>query len=96
MAVIRGTLLREGFGNKYYWDTIRVNEIIMNKTRYSFGNTVSVARYNWSKPLPAGKECIIYLTAYPYGSTNFEAGQGWMYLDGDAQVSFGEITKAHN
>jgi hypothetical protein len=83
MAIIKAKLIASGSGDKFIKDSIEVIEVIQNKTPYIFPKRMEIARYSFKEGIPENKECILYLTAFPFGATELNAQNEWMLLDGD-------------
>jgi hypothetical protein len=87
MAVIKVKLLQAGAGNKFIFDQVAVLEVLSNKTDYRFSNQIEVAHYSVKNGIPENKECILYLTAFPFGATELNTHNEWMLLEGDGTVA---------
>lgn len=86
-AVIKAKALNTGVGDKYLYQKIEVLEVIKNNTNFIFKDTLTVAHYSWKLGVPLEKECIIYLTPWPYGSETLNEEKQWMLLDGDGEYA---------
>jgi len=83
LAVIKAKLIASGSGDKFIKDSIEVIDVIQNHTLYKFPKHIEIARYSFKDGIPANKECILYLTAFPFGATELNEQNEWMLLDGD-------------
>ena len=79
LAVLKVKLLKFNGGNKYYYSTINVLDILINKTNFNFKDTMQIAYYNWQSGIPPVKECVIYITPWPFGSDVLIDGK-WMLI----------------
>jgi hypothetical protein len=86
-AIVLAELIDPGDGNKYLYPIIRINKVIKNDLGYSFPDTLKVAHYNWKNGVPKGKECLIYLTPWPYGSDELSEDNQWMLLEADGDYA---------
>ncbi|MGB0879537.1 MAG: hypothetical protein ACPGTO_03120 [Polaribacter sp.] len=87
MAIIKGRLIKIGVGNKYMHSKIVVLEVLVNSTNFHFKDTMDVSYYNWKQGIPLNKECVIYLTSWPYGSKKLNEKGEWMLIDGDGKYA---------
>lgn len=87
MAMIKVKLLQAGVGNKFIFDQVNVLDVLYNKTNYIFPNQIEVAHYSIKNGIPENKECILYLTAFPYGAKELNADNEWMLLGGDGALA---------
>lgn len=87
LAILKAKSLKLGDGNKYLYPKIEVLEVLVNKTRYNFRDTMHVANYNWKPGIPQNKECTIYLTSWPYGSNEMNEKNEWMLIEGDGEYA---------
>ena len=86
-AIVLAELIDPGIGNKYMYPIIKINKIIKNDFNYSFPDMIKVAHYNWKNGVPKGKECMIYLAPWPYGSNELSADNQWMLLEADGDYA---------
>ena len=87
LAIINAELITIGEGNKYLYPKIRVLKVLQNKTSYSFPDTLRLAHYSTAKGIPEQQTCILYLSAWPYGSSQLNAKNEWMLLEGDGEYA---------
>jgi hypothetical protein len=83
LAVVKAKLITSGGGEKFVKDSIEVLEVIQNQTSYKFPKRIDIARYSFKEGIPENKECILYLTAFPFGATELNEQNEWMLLEGD-------------
>lgn len=83
MAVIKAKIIKAGAGNKFINDTVEVLSVLKNQTQFDFPTQIEVAHYSVKEGIPENKECILYLTAFPFGATELNEQNEWMLLDGD-------------
>ena len=86
-AVLRVELLEVGDGDKVIWDTVRVEEVLLNKTRFRFEGPLLIGHHSWKQGLVA-RRCTVYLEPYPLGEGEAKDVQQtqWMLLAGDGAV----------
>jgi len=87
LAIVKAKLLKPGIGNKYLHAQIQILEILVNKTGYDFPESINVAHYSWKSGIPPNKECVIYLTLWPFGSSKLNEKQDWMLIEGDGEYA---------
>lgn len=81
-AVVIAELIHSGDnGDKFLWDTVRILEVLYNKTTSHFQKEIEVAYYSTEAGLPKNVQCILYLEPYPMGS-EYNDEDGWMLLGG--------------
>lgn len=87
LAIIEAELTEIGSGNKYIYSKIRVLRVLQNNTSYAFPDTLQLAHYSTAQGIPKQQKCIIYLSAWPYGSKKLNAKNEWMLLEGDGEYA---------
>lgn len=83
-AVIKARLINTGTGDKFIWDTVKVEKVLHNSTDYKFPPTLIVARYSWDSGISCDGIFTLYLNIYPLGSKKLNEHKEWMLLDGKA------------
>lgn len=79
-VVLRVKFVSLNGNSKYDWDEVEVLKVLKNKSRYTFGKSLSVAHYSWKLGVPEGTSTI-YLERY-----NQERNDLWKLLDGSGEV----------
>ena len=86
-AIIRASLIQEGTGDKYIWDTVAVKAVLKNDLNFKFPERLPVARYSWDEGFKCSGEFVLYLNPFPLGSETLNEAQRWMVLEGKCEIA---------